>query len=271
MSAHLLRRFGSLLPAIVLMAALTLPQHAGAAQSESTQESTDPVQDITLAIGSLNPITFQRASLQTLSRSYIKLTGVDLSDDHLIDDFALINYCNIYQQYFSDEFSWRQAREAFRRVIQRELESYPENLYLLGSISIGRYDFDKKAFLLPGDSKFERTGQFRFYDRNFSCGRAGVSQLPLYYNFVLTNPVTLDRIQIPEDKAFSITRIMDQEQNVDRKVYVSYFLRVIDFNSQRGNAVSINTRATVRATLLSMRLYLDRARKILIYEYTGNN
>lgn len=269
MTALLLRRL-RFLP-VLLLGGLLLTQSTSASMLNRNTQDADPTEDITLSIGSTNPITFQRASIQALSRSYIKLTGVDLSDDQLIDSFSIINYCDIYAQYFGDEFSWRNAREAFRRVIQRELESYPEDIYLLGSINIGRYDFEKKAFTLSDDSKFDRTGQFRFVDRNFACGRAAVTQLPLFYTFMLTNPITLDRIPVTEQKAFNITRIMEQQQNVDRKIYVTFFLRINDFTSQRGGDGTTNTRANVRATLLSMRFYLDRQRKIMIYEYTGNN
>lgn len=229
----------------------------------------DPTEDITINNG-LNSAVYKRASLQNLSQSFIKLTGVDLNDDHLIDDFAIVNYCDLYRQYYADEFSWRQAREAFRRVIQRELESYPENVYLLGTISIGRYDFARKAFMLDEGSKFERTGVFRFQDRGFNCPGAPVQQLPLVYHFRLTNPITLDRLEIPEDKAATIRQIMEQERNRDRKVYVTFFIRINDFTSQGGTG-NVAIRATTRATLMSMRVYLDRQRKIQIFEYNDGN
>lgn len=230
----------------------------------------DPYQDITLQVGNQPPRLFRRATVQSLSQAFIKLTGVDLNDDKLIDDFTIINHCNLYKQYFNDEFAWRQAREAFRRVIQRELESYPENIYLLGSISLGRYDFDRKAFILEEENKFDNTGVFRFSDRNFDCDGAVVNQLPLTYHIRLTNPITLDQIDIPEDKAFTITRILEQEKNLNRKVYLTFFMRLNDFSTQGGGTNNTTLRAITRATLQSMRIYIDRQRKILIYEYTGD-
>lgn len=246
-----------------------IPAQALPTNRPRTVMDMDPTEDVTLRLGSISAV-YKRASLQNLSQSFIKLTGVDLNDDRLIDDFAIINHCDIYRKYYGDEFSWRQAREAFRRVIQRELESYPENVYLLGSLTLGRYDFDRKAFMLEDQNKFERTGVFRFFDRTFNCQGSVVAQLPLTYHFRLTNPITLDRIEVSEDKAFTITRIMEQENNRDRKVYVSFFIRINDFTTQGGTG-NTSVRATTRATLMSMRVYLDRQRKIQIFEYTGNN
>lgn len=237
--------------------------------SSANSDDADPFQDIVLQLRS-NVVTFKRASLQSLSQAFIKLTGVDLNDDRMIDDFAIVNYCQIYRRYFKDEFSWRQAREAFRRMIQRELESYPENIYLLGTLILGRYDFERKAFILDELNRFDRTGAFRFQDRSFSCSGAPVTQIPLIYNIRLTNPITLDRVDIPEDKAFNITRIMEQEDNKDRKIYITFFIRVNDFNTS-GGVNNLQLRATVRATLLSMRFYIDRQRKIQIFEYTNTD
>ena len=233
-----------------------------------TARDIDPTQDITLQISSI-PAVYKRASLQSLSQSFIKLTGVDLNDDALIDDFAIINHCDIYRQHYTNEFAWRQARDAFRRVMQRELESYPENIYLLGSLKLGRYDFESKAFMLDDSSKLERAGIFRFSDRTFSCQGAIVQQIPLNYTFRLTNPVTLDRLEMSEERAASIRSIMDQLGNRDRKVYVTFFLRINDFSTQNTSG-SVSVRATTRATLMSLRVYLDRSRTQMIYEHTGN-
>lgn len=272
MSSLRFRHFALLLltSSLILLGASANAQSADAqsADATSTESRSDPGTDIVIQVGSQQPMVFKRASLQNLSQSFIKLTGVDLSDDRLIDDFAVINHCSIYRQYFKDEFSWRQAREAFRRVIQRELESYPENIYVLGGMSLGRYDFERKAFMLPDENKFDRTGQFRFSDRSFSCQGADIKQLPMAYTFRLTNPITLDRIELPEEKAFAITRLMEQERNNTRKVYLTFFMRIKDFTTQGGSG-NTDLRAIVRATLISMRVYLDRERKILIYEYTG--
>ena len=228
----------------------------------------DPDTDITLMLGS-TPTTFRRISMQNLSQAFVKLTGIDLEDNQMIDDFALINHCSIYQRYFNDEFAWRQAREAFRRVIQREIETYPENVYLLGTVALGRYDFDRKAFMLDEESRLNNVGAFRFQDRSFTCQGGAIKQMPLSYNIRLSNPVTLDRLEVSEEKAHQITQIMQQENNKDRKIYITFFMRINDFTTQGATTSTSSIRATMRATLMSLRFYLDRQRKILIYEYTG--
>jgi hypothetical protein len=225
---------------------------------------------ITLSIGGRAPITFVPTKLQYLTQSYVKLTGVDLADDKLVDDFAIINYCNAVQQYYRDEFAWRRAREAIRTVIIRNMENYPEYFFIVGTLPIGRYDFEKKAFMLDPNYVMRRTGLFRAFDRNFSCGTFSVDRMPLEYTFRLTNPITLDRIEVPEDKAFEITRKLDTDANLARIVHVAFYLRVNDFSTiyaGQTNTVAAAS-ANVRAQLLSMRVYLDKERKHMIFEHT---
>ena len=212
---------------------------------------------------------FVFANLYNMSRAYIKLTGVDLADDKLIDDFAIINNCDMYLKFYKDEFNWRQAREAFRKVIQRDLEGYPEHIYLLGNSRLGRYDFDRKAFIFDEKYTFQRTGLLPAPTR-VKCGALQIDRIPLNYTFRLTNPITLDAIPLEENKARILTRMMEQSNNQQRKIYVAFFVRINDF-STIGSATSGmgQNEATVRATMVSMRFYLDPERKTMIYEYTG--
>ena len=226
---------------------------------------------IPLSVGGGEPLIFVPTKMTYLSQAYIKLTGVDLTDNVLIDDFASVNFCSVLTQYYKDEFSWRQAREAIRASIIRNLENYPEYFYIVGKLPLGRYDFDKKAFVLDEKNQFRRTGQFRI-DRNMNkCEPYTPSHLPMAYNIRLNNPITLTELEIPEEKAFELTREMDKMGNSARNAYAVFYIRMNDFSIlsaiTSGGAESFQ--ANVRATLLSMRIYTDPFYKNMIYEYTG--
>jgi hypothetical protein len=225
---------------------------------------------MSVSLGNSGGIFFAYPLLKTLSQSYFKLTGIDLGDDKLVDDFAAIHFCSIMKQYYADEFSWRQARDAVRNFISRNLEDYPEHFILQGTINLGRYDFGKKAFLLEGDNEMRRTGVFRISQASpTDCGNYRLQTVPYNFIFRLTNPITLDAIEMPENKAFALTRRMDSDANQTRTVYLSFFLRVNDFSSGVAGAQVASTEAVVRATLLSMRMYYDKARTEMLFEYTG--
>lgn len=217
--------------------------------------------------------SFFPATLGNLTRTYIKLTGVDLNDSTLIDQFAAINYCDLYTRHFEDEFTWRQAREAIRKTIQRDLETYPEYFYVDGAVSFGRYNFDTKAFDFEENSRFRRVGLISVtFGRDTTCAPSNnyFTAIPTFYKFRLTNPITMDTMPISETTAYQITRMMEDTGNRKRSINVTFFLRVNDFSNTSGIGGSI-AGSTVRATLLSMRFYLDQNHKAMIYEYKPTN
>ncbi len=272
---------------LILLFLLCLPVGAHATAAEATETAPtqnlnlnsnsktaaplySPQDGVTARIGGTGDIFFAYPITKTLSQSYFKLTGIDLGDDKLIDDFAAAHFCDIMKQYYADEFSWRQAREAVRNFITRNLEDYPEHFAIKGTINLGRYDFGKKAFLLEGESELRRTGVFRIRLNDVPrCGNYSLQSVPYNYTFRLTNPITLSSIEMPENKAFGLTRKMESEGNQSRTVYVTFFLRVNDFSSGIAGSTMMSNEATVRATMLAMRVYYDPARTIMIYEYTG--
>lgn len=280
----------------VYLAAAVSPAEAQQAAPQSTAQQTQPpsgqVQSpqpsapaapaaaqvnnsdgtITVRISQNISASFFPASLANLTRTYVKLTGVDLNDDNLIDQFSAINYCDLYTTHFNDEFTWRQAREAIRKTIQRDLESYPEFFYVDGTVAFGRYNFETKAFDLEENSKFRRVGLIGVnFGRETACASPNYfTAIPTYYKFRLTNPITMDTMPISEAVAYQITRMMEENGNRKRLINVTFFMRVNDFSNISGSS-GVIAGSTVRATLLSMRFYLDQNHQAMIYEYKPTN
>jgi hypothetical protein len=274
-------------PVAVFALALTLLLNAGSstvlaqqtpAQPATTPAAAPPVDTLTIRLGTNTVTTFYPASVEYLTRAYVKLTGVDLGDDKLIDEFSAVNYCDLYTRLFKDEFTWRQAREAVRKTIQRDLESYPETFFVDGQIQLGRYNFETKAFDIEERSKFRRTGVINVVSHSGpKClDFAAFRTIPVNYKFRLTNPITLEFLPVSEAMAGQIARLMEEQGNKERVVNVTFFMRINDFSNttvrnqsrrnDAGEAESI-ANSTIRATLLSMRIYLDEEHKAMIYEY----
>ncbi len=216
--------------------------------------------------------SFAPASINFLSQAYLKLTGADISDDKMIDDFAALNYCDVMLRYYTDEFAWRTTRDSIRSEITKNLEKFPEYFVLRGTLQLGRYDFTEEAFMLATRSALERVGVFRITTRSINCGNYDLRIIPMNYTFRLNNPITLDRIEIPENKAYALIRKMEVDGNSSRTVYVNFFLKVHDFSSNFGGVRNRQDfgYSLIRATLMSMRVYYDEERKFLLYEYTGD-
>ncbi len=221
---------------------------------------------VTLRLGPANTQTFNVPTMEGFARAFVKLSGVDMTDDQLIDDFASINYCKIFSAYYPNEFAWNQARKAIRKIVERDLETYPETFVLTGTISLGRYDFSSYAFILRNDDRFTNTGLFdlRFNLPQECALLRRLAVIPGNYVVRLVNPVMLDRIPAAVYLAKQIVQTMDRNENYRRTVYVSFYIRANDFSVTDRQ---IGLTANVRATLLALRFYADAGRNMLIYDY----
>lgn len=215
--------------------------------------------------------------LALMSKAFIKLSGADLDNDTLVDEFASTNYCSIINQFYYDEFKWKEVRQRIRQQIEKDIPTYPETLLLHGTISIGRYDFDKKAFLLNSKSIMRNTGVFTLGlggEHNKPCVLNKLTAIPPQYILRLANPISMDMIEMPEDKAADILkriRVLSDPnaQEAVRELYVSFFIRINDFNLGKAKwKRDASQPAVVRATLVSMRIYEDQPRTRMIYEYS---
>lgn len=214
-------------------------------------------------------VAFVPATAYNLSKSYIKLSGVDLRDDRLLDDYAALNFCDLYKSYYQDEFAWREARKAVREYILQNIDNFPEHVVFSSRIQLDRYDFGLHAFKLAEKSVFSRTGKFTIKaDFGKSCGTARLSRIPELYFVLLNNPITLDSLPIPEEAAYKILRDMERNGNTNRILYISFFIHINDFvpwNSP--SEPDVIKRADVRAILFSLRFYSDENRTKMVYEY----
>lgn len=225
---------------------------------------------------------YQSPNIKLMSQAFVKLTGVDLSDDKLVDDFAAINFCSAIKQYYTNEFKWREVREEIRKKIETDMETYPETILLHGTLQVGRYDFDESAFMLADNSIMKNLGLFNLAlgaGSDKPCQDYAVTRIPVRYNVRLNNPIEFDRIPMPEERAVKVlerlksakaglsssTQISAQQ----RLVYASFFIRINDFGLLRTGTNNSNAAAlaTIRSTLVAMRLYEDQERTRLIYEY----
>ncbi len=243
--------------------------------SSSPNEPPLPPQDdqvvheggsVTLRLGPANIQTFYPPDLKNFSRAYVKLAGVDMNNERLVDEFAAINYCKAFKENFQNEFTWRYARKAIRKIIERDLETYGEYFLIDGRIKIGRYDFTQSAFLLDEANAFKNVGLFmlKLTSEDGCIVDKGFNYIPTDYVVRLDNPVFLERIPIQEKIARELLELISTRDPLLRQIYVTFFFRINDFSVVQKSS---SQQAVVRATLLALRFYASDYHQFLLYNY----
>ena len=203
---------------------------------------------------------YGKADYRTLTETYFGFYNGGNPDVDMIDNYAKLVYCELYKEYFSDDFEW----EKIRSSIKKDIRNYHSNLQryfeITGKVMIDRYDFEANAFPVLPESRLNNIGKLAIYepDSFFSyCGESGLPEfLPASYNLILRNPFSVNKIPLPPEKAQEIVRFIATNEDGQRIIYVRYRMELMDFAGLEGQ---LRKAANVRGQIQSIDLFLDPA------------
>jgi hypothetical protein len=218
--------------------------------------------------------------LDNLTRTLVRFGAINLSDADLLDEYAMITDCDIYQRFFGDDFKWNKVRGLIRDSVRANISTFPISYHYDAKLKLDRYDFNEKVFSFSDETSVHNINAFTILHRDESkCGKARIHYLPLYYRTVLDSPVTVPGLPLSEPDARALLKRMNDDKNTERAIYARFNLRVVYIEplrrentdngvqyTQTGQAV--NSRGMhLDARLDSADFYEDPAMTKLIYSY----
>ena len=151
-------------------------------------------------------------NVNNLSKLYWKKNTLDVNNSKAIDNFLMINECDIYKEYYTDDFEWTRIRNAAQRMLKSTKDTFPDRFKFLLPVELGRYDLDRQGFPLGNDTAFidlrriEMGGGENDYE---ICGKSNeIEFYPRNIVLALSNPFNFDFIPVDEHiaQAFIIRR-----------------------------------------------------------------
>jgi len=198
-------------------------------------------------------------TFENLGKTLIAMDYYDLKDDTILDEYAQVNYCELYQTYFTNDFEWQRIREAVRADIKENLRAYPRYYDVVGPMYIDRYDFEREAFKLKPDSRILNVGRLTIYEEMsniYHCGRTAPSNyFPVKYVAWLNQPVNITQIKMSPDDAKALLDRLDRRLE-DRMVYVRFRLLVLAVRDVSGLARGAT--ANMHAVLEDISFFEDK-------------
>ena len=91
-------------------------------------------------------VKYHEASLKNFAKTYWRFSKFEITDNKAIDDYMRINECDLYNEYFHNEFEWNGIREATRNFLKQNKKKFPDRYAFVQPISLGDYDFEEKEF-----------------------------------------------------------------------------------------------------------------------------
>lgn len=160
-------------------------------------------------------------------RSMIRFGALDLSDENIIDDYALITECEIYRHFFKDEFKWNGVRQAIRKSVQLNIATFPVAFRYDNSAWLGRYDFNARLLRFSNRSVVDGVGTITFQPPIDTCVPDQVNYLPHIFHARLSSPLYIEGIPMNDVEAKNLVKRINDISGTERLVYMRYNLRVI--------------------------------------------
>ncbi|HUY68880.1 MAG TPA: DUF4852 domain-containing protein [Alphaproteobacteria bacterium] len=222
-------------------------------------------------------------TLANLAHTLVRFGAFDLTDDNLLDQYAMITDCDIYQRFYGNDFQWQRVRKLIRQDIKLNIGSYPIDYGYDAEMQLDRYDFRQHVFHFTPKTVVGSVNAITIYQTEDAptCGTAKIADLPHIYRAVFDVPVTLEGLPLAPADAQALLKQMDKDKNRDRIVYAQFNLRIVYIEPihrvatgggapvkylQAGQTVDTHG-IQFAARLDSVDFYEDPARTRLIYTY----
>lgn len=213
-------------------------------------------------------ITFLPVTLDRLASLLLRFKAVDIGRDDVIDDFARLFQCEIYEYNHQDEFLWKKAQVALRRDIQKRFTRLPTHLEFVATRRLGKYDFKRHLFLLHHDSPINKLSSFTFaftdQEIDVPClADAPATWFPYTYKVSLDYPLTLEGLPMNEEQAKALLNSMLQNDNQERVIHVRFRFDVVHVPTIRKQKTDVD----MEAEMQQVDFFADKEMRQLIYAY----
>lgn len=200
------------------------------------------------------------ATFKELSQTLLMMGGLDIKDPKVVDEYAKLAYCTLYQKNFRDDFEWNKNRSAITARVLEKKEYYRISYETAGVFNLDRYDSASQSFPFTAGTAMVNVGSIALLASSVYrpfCGMEGTSAFFAPDVVLLPNkPLTVSGLRFPEAEAQKILAKMAETGNTDRQLYGRIRFRVTDAKmifDRRGRA----QRSELRGDITAVDFFLD--------------
>lgn len=225
---------------------------------------------------------YEPITIEKLSQFYWTINKMDINNDLQIDNFLRVNECDIYNDYYHNEFEWKRVRESGRTFIGQHKPSFPTRFEFMQPIRLTDYDFKTGKFGILKGYQVNGVRRFEVYAQDTNANVCGnKDELPDYQRGLaieLNRPVVLTELAVEPKTAEQFIasktdkfKSLDDESENKKTLYNSRDAYIVfkfygysytgEFEAQKDRKKLAGT----LATLEGFDVYGDRDRKLLLH------
>lgn len=209
-----------------------------ATSEEDSKPSSVGVGARDLAADRVSSEEYINPGLRSLSKLYWRIGKFDISDDEAIDNFMMINECNIYREYSLNDLEWKRIRESTRYHISNSVDHFPSHFQTLVPLELGNYNEEGQYFEIKPESQILNVRKIQVVgvqdNSSGSEGRiCGVSKRRIkgYPEGLLINvlhPISFTRIPVsPQMATLYLQKVNEKYMKYDLRSRARYYKRMV--------------------------------------------
>lgn len=227
------------------------------------------------------PPVYMPPTLENFSKLYWQLGKLDIENDEAIDNYMLINECDLYEKYYHNEFEWQQIRESGRQLVRESKEKFPTRFEVTQPLFLKDYDFKTGTFEVHDFYRVTGVRRYEILTLNPSatvCKR-DIKNIPGYPRGIIaefSRPLTVEHVKVAPDVARHYLDIkmapfnaLSAEEKARADIYDyrdAYLVLKIQFFAFKEDTVKDYLKyAQVLGVVESVEIYADKDRKIPLY------
>jgi hypothetical protein len=202
--------------------------------------------DATVAPDSTKLTGYVRGTPANLSKLYWNLGVFDSGDDRAVDNFMLINECDIYQNNVNNDFEWKKIRESAKKFLNSNREKFSTQFEFVLPVELGTYDEVRKGFPIMDVYAYNNVRRFEIWGNSLDrelCGRIGeVKDYPRNLMLIMEQAFTYNFVPVDEHvaQAFLVRKqkeVLDIDTDVRQQRYkrVAYVRLRVNFHEYLGS------------------------------------
>jgi len=171
---------------------------------------------------------YETPSLQNFVKTLVRFGALNINDNDIINEYAMIEECKIYNHFTSDDFKWHQIQAALRESIHQNVKTFPTGYHYDKQIQLGHYDFKEKLYRFNDEKALSNVNSFTISThKETACQENENSIFPKKYKLVLDHPLYIPGLPLAEEDARTLLKHMEENKNEDHIIMVRFNLKII--------------------------------------------
>lgn len=215
---------------------------------------------------------YEEATIRRLTDHLFQEKMIDFEDPNQFKEYTMIEDCEIFDAYFSNDFEWNRIRIAIKQEMDGLEPSVKRTkLRVPGRINITRYNFTTQSFDIDEDDIFDAVGFLQISESLYSlCDKqydeGNVKTIPRKY--FLKPDIAFNLFRIPVSKTVA-KKVLDRIPLNEKNSRADYDTRTVHININMTLDAFFEIRkegkkkvlAYVLGTVDSVDFYMDAHRK----------